>query len=922
MSQNLKLQVLLSTVDKLTAPFQKATQKAQQLSRTLGESKGALRQLNSQFSQNEKQIKKYRDALNPLKAQFNETSQKLEQARQKAKAMQRAFYDAKNPTAEFKQKLKEAQQAVSQLQQKKQALIDRTRRVRLEFKQAGFDAKKMAAAQSELKRKMKEASDSIKQQEERLKRLNQQQRQNAKYKQQAEKLKAQGDRVGQFGQKTMMGGTAILGSGYAMLSPALAFEQSFSKVQALARLDKEKDAERIKALRDQAIHLGATTAFTASEVADAQGYLAMAGFNDKQIKAATPSMLQMSMASGTDLARVADIASDISSGFKIQADDMGRVADVLTLTFTTSNTSLETLYETMKEGAPIATAAGQSFESAAALSGLLGNVGIKGSQAGTTLKNMFVRLAAPPKEAKKALDKLGIKTKDTKGNLKDVPLILKEIMDKTKSMGTGERLGIFDDIFGKIGLAGASELVSQADGVIQNYENMLKDAKGTVEKVSTTMTDNLLGDIKSLSSAKEDIGLAIYDTISGDLREQTQSFTVWLRSISQWVKANPELTKSIAQATAYFAAFLLVLGGSSLILSYAIYPIMRIILALGKFGMTIVKVALWTSKGLGIMGRAFLAVIPKILAFSAALLTNPITWIVLAIIALIAALVLLWKNWDTVKQALVSGWNWVCEVFDNNPILNILFPIIPLIRGIIWLIQNWGKVCESVSNWISQKWDELKNKAATVWGNIKGWLSDALQPLESLKAGVQWLIDNLSKISWEGIKQGAKDLGSGIKNYASEKANQAGQYISDKWHSVKSWLGLDQKWSGGYAGNGGKYEPKGIYHGGEYIMTKEATSRIGIANLNRLNYGKMAGLAALGSTVAVAQPMVQVDNRPPISTVSQPQAVGSVNQTVNITINAAQGQSEADIARTIQRILAEEQRKAQAKQRSSLRDRG
>ncbi|OOF87913.1 phage tail tape measure protein [Rodentibacter ratti] len=131
---------------------------------------------------------------------------------------------------------------------------------------------------------------------------------------------------------------------------------------------------------------------------------------------------------------------------------------------------------------------------------------------------------------------------------------------------------------------------------------------------------------------------------------------------------------------------------------------------------------------------------------------------------------------------------------------------------------------------------------------------------------------------------------------------------------------INKKWSGGYAGNGGKYEPKGIFHGGEYVMTKEATSRLGIHTLNALNYGKQALIAGgLGISVATAAP-VQVDHRPPIS--ARPVAT-QVTQPMNvqITINAAQGMDERMIAQQVAKELQRIQNQQQARSRNSLRDR-
>ena len=117
---------------------------------------------------------------------------------------------------------------------------------------------------------------------------------------------------------------------------------------------------------------------------------------------------------------------------------------------------------------------------------------------------------------------------------------------------------------------------------------------------------------------------------------------------------------------------------------------------------------------------------------------------------------------------------------------------------------------------------------------------------------------------------------------------------------------LPQKWSGGYTGNGGKYDPAGIVHKGEYVMTKEATARLGVANLNRLNYGGVGAMAAMAGAVAMAQPMlaIQVDNRPPIASQAlHAKPSSAIHQNIQITINPSPNHSEAEIARQVQKAL-------------------
>ena len=186
----------------------------------------------------------------------------------------------------------------------------------------------------------------------------------------------------------------------------------------------------------------------------------------------------------------------------------------------------------------------------------------------------------------------------------------------------------------------------------------------------------------------------------------------------------------------------------------------------------------------------------------------------------------------------------------------------------------------------------------------------ALKPLQLLIDGVKWLIDNLPKINEQNQK--AKAL--------KEETMKAAFGNGVLGQTMAAMADIPEYATGGYTGNGGKYQPMGIVHGGEYVMTKEATNRLGIATLNALNYGKQALIAGgLGIGLATAAP-IQVDNRPPIS------ARPSISQTmqpmaVNITINAQAGQNERQIAQLVAAELERINRQQQARMRSRMTDR-
>ena len=402
-----------------------------------------------------------------------------------------------------------------------------------------------------------------------------------------------------------------MGMGMAVgAAPALSigFEDAMAKVGALSNATGEQLAQ----LTAQARQLGRDTVYTASQAAEGMGYLAMAGFNTQQTLAAMPGMLALAAAGNTDLGRTADIASNILSGFKMKAQEMGIVSDVLAKTFTSSNTTLETLGETMKYVGPVAASVGLSVQDMAAATGLLGNVGIQGSQAGTAMRAALLRLAAPPKMAKDALadltgtagpeldelyeqmedvaganqtlSDLGVSTKDAQGNLRPLVDILEEINLKTKTMGTGERAEVFKKVFGTEASAAMIALADAAgktvddmgktivDGLgrpttaMRKYMSDIQASGGTAARISKMMNDTTGGELRRLKSAWEDVGISAGNLFLPAIRSSATALTGLANGISWFVQTFPGLSKGIALAGGGIVG----LAVSSLVLGYAV----------------------------------------------------------------------------------------------------------------------------------------------------------------------------------------------------------------------------------------------------------------------------------------------------------------------------------------------------------------
>ena len=215
----------------------------------------------------------------------------------------------------------------------------------------------------------------------------------------------------------------ILGIGIAILKSAADFEAGMNRVQALTGATEKQ----FEALEDQAKELGATTQFSASQAADAMGFLAQAGFDANKILSAMPATLNLAAAAGMELGETADIMSNVMQGFGLDASESGRASDVMTAAFISSNTNLQQMGEAMKFVAPVAKGMGLSFEETVAVLGLLGNAGIQASMAGTTLRGMMVRLVDPSTQAAKLIKKLGINVLGTDGKISSMSNIIGQL---------------------------------------------------------------------------------------------------------------------------------------------------------------------------------------------------------------------------------------------------------------------------------------------------------------------------------------------------------------------------------------------------------------------------------------------------------------------------------------------------------------
>lgn len=775
MSNNLKLQVVLSAVDKLTAPFRSAQESNKRLASAVRQSRDSLKTLNQQASQI--------DGFRKIKQQLTSTQQAYQSATQRVATLAKEIANSENPTKKQLEAFKKAQREAGQLKTKYEQLQQSVQRQRSALQANGISTNQIGQAQRRLNGDIERTTQQLRRQENQLRRSAEQERRMVAAKSQYQKTLDVRNKMAGTGATMTATGAGMLYSAKQTLMPGYEFNVGMSKVQALTRLDKNSD--EFKMLREQARELGATTAFTANQVAQGQAFYAMAGFKPEQIKNAMPGTLAMSLAGDIDLGTTADIGSNILTGFKLDSDQMGRVSDVLVGAFTRSNTSLTMLGDTMKYVAPVASGLGVDLETAAAATGKLGDAGIQGSMAGTSLRAILGRLAEPPKMAAKALEELGIKTRDAKGNLRDFPELLAELDKKTAKMGNAQRAGFFKHIAGEEAFSALSVLAEQAGkGELQTLVADLKQAKGEAQKVAGTMTDNLSGDMKNLQSAWEDLGIQIFDGIDSPLRQISQSITRVISKVGVWMKENPELAKTLTMIGLAIAGIITTLGILSLSIAAMLGPLAAAKLSLSILGIKGGNALTLLLKPIKLLGSAFLGL-------GKAMLANPI---LLVIAAIAAAVYLIYKNWDTigpyvykvwdtVKKYTAIAWQALKDTIKSawEAIKYIFFNWTPL--GLI--IKHW----DSIVSYTQTTWTMIKTKISDVWEGIKTTLKNGWNHIVKSVQETWETIKTTISTKWNEIVEDTKALPAKFLQFGSDLIDAIIQGIKNKWADFKNSIG-------------------------------------------------------------------------------------------------------------------------------------
>lgn len=473
-----------------------------------------------------------------------------------------------------------------------------------------------------------------------------------------------GDKLTSVGKTMTASVTAPLaGLGIAAVATGAKFEEQMSKVKAITgATGKEFDA-----LRSQAMELGATTQFSASQAAEGMEFLARAGWKTEQIMAAMPGMLNLAAAGALDLGTAADITSNIMTGFQIEAEKASHVADVLAYASANANTDVQGLGYAMKYLAPVASDMGWSIHETTAAVMALSDAGIQGEQAGAAFSTSIQRLTDQSGKAKKTLDELGVSFFTTEGRMKPLPEIIRELEKALKDKTDQERSSILTTLFGAEAYKHWSTLLKRGSSDLEEMTINLRESDGTADKMAKTMNDNLMGAFRSLISAIENMAIQFADVFEPVIRRVTEIITSLTRKFA-------DIPTTAKVVTGIFAAIVAAIGPLLVIAGMLISAISTVGAAIGAVG------------------------------------AGPILIAIGAIAALVAIGVALWKNWETIRAK-------AKPIFEG--IKQAIAPLVGSIKGSFQtLMDSVGPIWESLKRVFESLKPVLMDIAMVVGGAL------------------------------------------------------------------------------------------------------------------------------------------------------------------------------------------------------------
>lgn len=391
---------------------------------------------------------------------------------------------------------------------------------------------------------------------------------------------------------------AVVAFGKASVKTGMQFDTAMSQVAATMGVTTDQIAE----LRDFAQEMGANTAFSATQAAEALNFMALAGYDADTSMKMLPNVLNLAAAGAMDLGRASDMLTDSQSALGLTIEETNTLVDQMAKTASKSNTSVSQLGDAiLTVGGTARNLRGGTTELATAL-GILADNGVKGAEGGTALRNILLSLSAPTDVAAKKMQELGVSVFDAEGNMRGLNDIFGDLDDSLGALTQEQRMDALATIFNNRDLKSATALMSNYGARWDELTGYIEDAAGAAKQMADTQLDNLNGDITLMKSALEGVKIEFSDGINPALRDTTQRMTALLSknttqkffrefgeaageavtTLTKWSSnALPRVIKEFENGAPRVKAFAAAFAGLALAVKATVNPVGTLLTALG-----------------------------------------------------------------------------------------------------------------------------------------------------------------------------------------------------------------------------------------------------------------------------------------------------------------------------------------------------
>lgn len=625
-----KIAAITAQLERSNAAFGENSAESQRLTNQLNAARTAQEKVRSQITQTNQAIEQQRAAQSQAQSAYSQLTQTISQQQTKLTALQREYASA------VIAKGKDSTEA-KQLEGKIRSLNTELSQNKAKMNEAETAARSLASEERDLGNAAEKAGDGF--------------------------TVAKGI-ISNFATDALMTGaqkTKELAGDIVELGST--FESSLSKVAALSGASADQMAQ----LEAKARELGSSTNFTASQVADAFGYMALAGWDTQQSLDGIAGVLTLAQAGEMDLAAASDLLTDYLSAFGLQASDSAMMADVLAYAQGHANTNTEQLGQAFKNCAANCNAAGMDVQTTTAFISELSNQGLKGSEAGTALTAVMRDMTSQMEDGQIAIGDTSVAVMDASGNYRDMVDIIADVEAATNGMGAADKASALQATFTADSIKGLNLILNAGSGELSSFRQQLYASSGAASDMAATMTDNLSGELAEMQSALEEVGLKVYDKIEEPLRSAVDFVINGAIPGLSWLVENfDKVAPALGAAGAAIAAFAIAANITGLLSA--------------------------VSGGAAALGGAI------------GFLATPAGIAALAIAAAAAAVAYLWTTNDGFRDAVTGAWSLISIAVSTafgivQPLLSALATFLTegLVPAAIALVDGFGNAFASIA---------------------------------------------------------------------------------------------------------------------------------------------------------------------------------------------------------------------------------